>query len=92
MTTTLETPPTDIEPEEEKHSLHITDASGDTRLMWDPRNTEELAAARAAFNNAKSNGMLAYGVKKSGKSDGEVIRNFDPQLGKIIMVRPLQGG
>jgi hypothetical protein len=77
----------------EKNSLHITDATGDTRIMWDPRNRDEVATAKAAFDAAKSKGMLAYSVDPdSGESTGTVIREFDKKAGKIIMVRQTQGG
>lgn len=78
---------------QEKNMLSITDASGDTRIMWDPRNRDEVATAKAAFDAAKSKGMLAYSVdEKTGESSGRVIREFDKKAGKIIMVRQLVGG
>jgi hypothetical protein len=80
-------------PEETRtHSLHITDANGDTRFMWDPNNKDEVDTAKAAFDAAKSKGMLAYKVDADGKRTGEVISRFDKKLGKIIMVRQLAGG
>lgn len=73
--------------------LHITDETGDTRIMWDPAVKDEVAAAKAAFKTAKDKGMLAYSVDPdSGGRTGEVIREFDPQAGKIIMVRQTRGG
>lgn len=75
------------------HTLHITDPTGDTRLMWDPANKDEVAAAKAAFDAAKSRGMLAYSVDPdSGERTGTVIRDFDKKAGKIIMVRQAAGG
>jgi len=77
----------------ERNMLSITDAGGDTRIMWDPRNKDEVAAAKAAFDAAKAKGMLAYSVDAdSGDSTGEVIRDFDKKAGKIIMVRQTVGG
>lgn len=77
----------------EKNVLHITDASGDTRIMWDPRNKDEVATAKAAFDAAKAKGMLAYSVNpETGDSSGEVIHEFDKKAGKVIMVRQLVGG
>lgn len=79
--------------ETEKHVLHILDATGDTRILWDPRNEDEVAAARAAFDAAKGRGMLAYKVsKKTGESSGEVVREFDEKAGKLIMSPQLVGG
>lgn len=78
---------------EEKNTLHITDPTGDTRVMWDPNNKDEVATAEAAFDAAKAKGMVAYGVGEDGaRKTGEVIRKFDKKLGKIIMTRQLQGG
>ena len=77
---------------DEKHVLSITDATGDTRIMWDPRDADEVATARKAFDEAKKKGMLAYSVDPTDGSKGEVIRAFDPQAGKIIMARQTVGG
>lgn len=89
MSTTLEAP--EVTETEGKNVLHIPDASGDTRIMWDPRNKDEVAAAQAAFDAAKGKGMLAYVVKDDGEP-GEVIRSFDKKAGKIIMARQTSGG
>lgn len=76
----------------EKHLLSITDATGDTRIMWNPNDTDEVDTAKAAFDAAKKKGMLAYAVNNDGGRTGEVIREFDKDRGKIIMVRQTQGG
>jgi hypothetical protein len=91
MTQTLER--TEEQTPRVEHTLHITDATGDTRHMWDPAVPDEVATARAAFNAAKKKGMLAYAVDpETGGRTGEVIREFDETKGKIIMVRQTQGG
>lgn len=81
-----------LEREDDRHMLSITDGTGDTRLMWDPKNKDEVTAAKAAFDAAKSKGMLAYKVDDEGGRTGEVIREFDKKAGKIIMIRQPQGG
>ena len=73
-------------------SLHITDPTGDTRIMWDPENKDERDAAKAAFTAAKEKGMIAYMVDPTDGSRGEVINEFPKKAGKVIMVRQLQGG
>ena len=76
-----------------QHALHITDATGDTKVMWDPGSSDEVAAAKAAFDAAKKKKMLAYAVDPdTGGKTGEVIRDFDPERGKIVMVRQTAGG
>jgi hypothetical protein len=76
----------------ERNMLSIADPTGDTRIMWDPKSKDEVATAKAAFDAAKKKGMLAYAVDPESADKGEVIREFDPQAGKIIMSRPLAGG
>jgi hypothetical protein len=73
--------------------LHIMSGEGDTRLMWDPRNRDEVDTAKAAFDAAKAKGMVAYTVDpNSGEKTGTVIREFDEKAGKIIMPPQLVGG
>lgn len=76
---------------EPRHMLSIPDATGDVRHMWNPNDRDEVKLAKDAFDAAKKKGMLAYKVKDDG-SPGEVIREFDPKAGKIIMRRQAAGG
>jgi hypothetical protein len=78
---------------DDKHLLSIASLEGDTRLMWNPANADEVATAQAAFDAARERGMLAYAVTEGGERDaGQVIRTFDPTQAKIIMTNPTQGG
>jgi hypothetical protein len=79
------------EVESVKNVLSIPSPDGDTRIMWDPRIPGEVATAKAAFDTARGEGMAAHTVGVAGEA-GEVIRDFDPEQGKIVMVKPLAGG
>jgi hypothetical protein len=82
-----------IEAPVQECTLHIMDHTGDTRIMWDPRNKDEVDTAKAAFDAAKKKGMIAYKVDATtGEKTGEVIREFDKKAGKIIMAPQLVGG
>jgi len=79
--------------ERETCLLSIADSTGDTRIMWDPRDKDEVKVAKEAFDKAKAKGMLAYAVDEAtGERKGEVIREFDPARSKIIMTKQLTGG
>lgn len=66
--------------------------SGDTKVIWDRNNPDEVAAARATFDAlAKTKRYLAYKVKEGG-DQGEQIRAFDPNAERIILVPPMVGG
>lgn len=75
----------------QKSVLAVMDGSGDSKFMWDPKNEVEVAAAKAQFDALKKKGYIAFTVDKKGEK-GEIIREFDPELEKIIMTPPLAGG
>jgi hypothetical protein len=71
--------------------MAILDRTGHSRQIWDPRNPDEVEAARATFNKLKGKGYIAYKVKPDG-SEGEIMTTFDPQAEKMIMAPPVVGG
>jgi hypothetical protein len=71
--------------------LCVMDMTGDSKTIWDPSNADEVAAARATFDTLKKKRYLAYKVKADGEK-GELISDFDPTAGKIIMSPMMAGG
>ena len=66
--------------------------TGDTRVMWDSRNPDEVRAARAQFNELIKT-HVAYEVEgKKGKQTNRQIREFNPSLERIVFVAPQQAG
>jgi hypothetical protein len=77
----------------EGHGLmHELNKTGDTRVMWDRANSDEVAAARAQFEALTKKGFIAYRAEGKEGTRGEVIRKFDPEAERIILVRQLVGG
>ena len=71
--------------------IAIISSEGDTKVMWDPKNNDEVEAAEDQFDALTSKGFSAYAVKKNGDK-GRKITKFDADAAKIIMVPPMQGG
>lgn len=71
--------------------LAIMGPEGDTKLIWDSDNEEEVANARRTFDDLRRKGYAAYSVKRSGKK-GKVITEFDPDAEKIILIPRVVGG
>lgn len=71
--------------------LKIMDGRGDTRVMWDPSRPDEVKAAKKTFDELRAKRYNAYSVAKKGEK-GEMIREFDPEAGKIILAPPMAGG
>ena len=66
--------------------------SGDTKVIWDPENEDEIEAAEAQFDVLIDKGFKAYKVDKKGEKIGMVIKKFKPNVGKLIMVPAIAGG
>lgn len=81
-----------VTPEYTVGCLSEPNKHGDTRVMWDSRNAEEVDAARAQFDSLRGKGYLAYKAEGKDGNRGEVIREFDPTAERIILVKPPVGG
>lgn len=72
--------------------MSILNHEGDTKVIWDPENEDECDAAEEQFAILMEKGFTAFEVSKRGKKTAKVVKKFDPELGKLIMVPQLQGG
>jgi hypothetical protein len=73
--------------------LAIMDPTGDTKIIFDPENEDEVAAAKATFDTLKGKGFAAFRVVgPKGEKGDEIIREFDPKAGRMIMIPALAGG
>lgn len=71
--------------------LAILDHTGDTKILWNPDNEDETKVAETSFKTLRKKGYSAFMVKKDGEK-GELIHDFDPDAGRIIMAPALVGG
>lgn len=71
--------------------MRIISTEGDTKIIWDKNNAEEVAAAKKVFDDLKAKRFMSYKVDDKGDKS-EVIREFDPNAEKLIMSPPLVGG
>lgn len=78
--------------EEGIHEMAVMDLTGDTKIIWDPENDDEVENAERMFNEfVKEKKFAAFSVGKKGKKD-EQIKKFDPEIDKMILVPPICGG
>jgi len=71
--------------------LRVMGQAGDTKIIWDAGQEDEVATARRTFNELRAKRYNAYAVKKNG-DQGELINEFDPEAEKIILAPPMAGG
>jgi len=71
--------------------MAIMDATGDTKVIWNSENADEVGVARRTFNDLKKKGYVGYSVKKDGDKN-EIIHDFDPNAEKLIMAPAMTGG
>lgn len=67
-------------------SLH-----GDQKLMWDPNNASEVADIKRSFDAAVAEGRRPFRVDKDGNATDQ-LREFDPTIGKMIILPRIVGG
>lgn len=72
--------------------IHTLDNTGDARLIWDRTRPVEVEAARALFDKLKGEQYTAYIAEGSKGEKGEIIKKFDPDAERIIMVPRMVGG
>lgn len=65
---------------------------GDTRIEWDPKQTDQVEAARKHFVDLKAKGYKAYRVDPKSSEKGELIKEFDPKIEKLVMIPAFAGG
>ncbi len=76
----------DYKAKESEHSFHVmTPEDGDKRIVWNSRSIAEINDAKKMFNDLISNGFLPYRIK-DGKPSKEVMREFDPHSGEVMMI------
>jgi hypothetical protein len=71
--------------------MHVMDREGHTSVEWNPDNAEEVAVARATFEQMREKGYRAFRMRGSGQQ-GERMDSFDPRAEQMILVPQLRGG
>lgn len=71
--------------------LRILDETGDTKLIWDQENEDEVEAAEATFDKLTGKGHKAFRVDGKGEKD-KGMKKFDSKAEKLILVPPMQAG
>lgn len=74
-----------------KGELSVMGPGGDTKVIWDSDNDDEVENARQTFDDLVDKGFAAFAVKRRG-GQGERIKEFDPEQEKLILVPPMAGG
>lgn len=78
-------------PDVAKEHFDLVVTGGDTKVMWNPRDRDEAEAAEATFDSLREQRFNAYRVNEDG-DQGEIIEEFDPEAGKLILAPPMAGG
>lgn len=73
-------------------AMYVMSHLGDKREIWNPQNDAEVASARRTFEDLKKKGYAAYKVTGKDGEKGELMHDFDPNAGKMIMAPAMQGG
>jgi hypothetical protein len=72
--------------------MAVMGSSGDTKVVWDKDNADEVATARATFDGLTKKGFTAWSVTGEDGRKGEQIRRFDPEAERVILTPRMAGG
>ena len=75
-----------------KGEMAIMGKEGDTKIIWDQNNNDEVENAKATFDRLKGKGYLAFKVIGKEGDRGEQMQDFDPKAERIIFAPQLRGG
>jgi hypothetical protein len=75
-----------------KGEMAVMGKEGDTKIIWDQNNNDEVENAKATFDRLKGKGYLAFKVIGKEGDKGEQMNDFDPKVERIIFAPRLQGG
>lgn len=65
--------------------------AGDTKIIWDADNEDEVGAAQDTFTKLIKRGFKAFSVKRDG-GQGREVKEFDATAEKLIMIPQMAGG
>ena len=72
--------------------MQIMDAQyGHKNEVWDPNNGDEVETAQNTFDDLRAKGYIAFRVDRAGEK-AEIMTEFDPEAGKMIMSPAPAGG
>jgi hypothetical protein len=72
--------------------MNVLDRTGDSKIIWDRNNSDEVDAARDTFDKLKKKGFIAYSVRGERGDKGEILHKFDANAERIIMSPASIGG
>ena len=73
--------------------MQTMDRTGDSPIQWDPKNRDEVEAARKHFDHlVKDRKYLAFRINPLDGSKGEQVKSFDPSYERLVMTPPMVGG
>jgi hypothetical protein len=72
--------------------IHELNNDGDSRIMWNHNNPDEVAAARSHFDALRAKHYIGYRAVGEKGERGDIINTFDPTAERIIMVPRQVGG
>lgn len=74
------------------HAYAVMGEPGDTKIIWDKRNSDEVDAARATYKSLTKKGYRAFHVTGKDGLQGDQMDEFDPNAERVIFIPQMQGG
>jgi hypothetical protein len=72
--------------------LAVMDHTGDTRIIWNRDNADEVANARRTFDDLRAKGFDVFSVRGKEGEKAELMATFNPDAERLIASPRMQGG
>jgi len=84
--------PENFNPATMSQMVVIDRRAGDLKIIWDRTKPDEVESAKSTFDKLKKKGYAAFQVKDNEGNKGDVVREFDPTIERLIFIAPMAGG
>lgn len=66
--------------------------AGDTKIIWNAGNRDEVEAAKSSFDKLVAKGYVAFRAEGKDGHQGAKMTTWDPDAERIILIPKIQGG
>ena len=84
--------PSQTPPQARSITFEVMDRTGETKLIWDAENPDDIENARRTFKDLTKKGYWCHKVTGKNGETGERVTEFDPSAERYVFAPAMRGG